>query len=267
MRGRYDDPTQRRFLTPDPIIASPLSTQAFSPYAYVDNNPLSRIDPTGFWGESADENGFLDEGDWDLSGMDGGGGGGSPAGGGGGMSADHDDYDQGDMDFDPGEAMAGQDEEGGNDGTDELLEQAVARGFTVRLHTARSRAIAFGSALVRMGGDPGEHDIDVGDLSTLVPSVASGTHGTSREQLVAHELVEAIREMELAQYVTSLDEEERDDAWALAHEDALDMENQFRSEAGVPGLLVDRTAVEITPGGAALVTDSYDNGHMDFWYP
>jgi len=134
-------------------------------------------------------------------------------------------------------------------------------------YTAGSQAIPCGSDLVRMGGDPGEHDIDVGDLSTLVPSVTSGGGGTSREQLIAHEIVEAIRELELAPYVTSLDEEERDDAWMLAHEDALDMENQFRSEAGVPGLLIDRTVVAISPGGAALVTDSYDNGHMDFWYP
>ena len=135
MRGRYYDPTQRRFLTTDPVIASPLSSQGFSPYAYVSNNPLSRIDPTGFWGEEADTNGFMDEGDWDLSGMDGGGagaGGGGSGGGGGGMGADYDDYDNGDMDFDPGESMAGQDEEGGNDGTDDYSDsgsKAPPRGI------------------------------------------------------------------------------------------------------------------------------------------
>lgn len=130
MRGRYYDPTQRRFLTPDPIIASPLSTQAFSPYAYVDNNPLSRIDPTGFWGEAADENGFMDEGDWDLSGMDAGTGASGGAGGGGsasGMAADYDDYDSGDMDLDPGEAVAGQDEQAGNDGNDDWSDSGSSK--------------------------------------------------------------------------------------------------------------------------------------------
>jgi RHS repeat-associated protein len=126
MRGRYYDPTQRRFLTPDPIIARPLSTQAFSPYAYVDNNPLSRIDPTGFWGESAEENGFMDEGDWDLSGMDSGAGGSGSASG-SGMAADYRDDDGGDIDFDPGESMAGQDEQAGNDGTDDWSDSGSSK--------------------------------------------------------------------------------------------------------------------------------------------
>ena len=125
MRGRYYDPTQRRFLTTDPVIASPLSSQGFSPYAYVSNNPLSRIDPTG-WADE-DLTPFEDEGPWDTSGMDDGpeppqtvaGGGDNPA------------YDDPGMDFDPGESMAGQDEEGGNDGTDDYSDSGSkqARGI------------------------------------------------------------------------------------------------------------------------------------------
>ena len=285
MRGRYYDPTQRRFLTPDPIIASPLSTQAFSPYAYVDNNPLSRIDPTGFWGESADENGFLDEGDWDLSGMDGGAGG-SPAGG---MSADHDDYDQGDMDFDPGEAMAGQDEEGGNDGTDDwsdsgskqavtrswempggieidgpmdeyfrdLLASAMANspsftaqvrhhsgtGRVVRLHTrVASRLIAFGSADVLRGprdpeaGAVGEHTLDWADFDGAAPALENAGERTSREQLMVHEVVEAIEEFEHIGDHTLPDDYAA--GWLYAHDDALRAERDFRDDVGQHGFLI-----------------------------
>ncbi len=48
MRGRLYDPRIRRFLSPDPVVDDPLSSQAFNRYSYVSNNPLSRTDPTGF---------------------------------------------------------------------------------------------------------------------------------------------------------------------------------------------------------------------------
>ncbi len=36
-----------RFLSVDPLIAHPGSTQSINPYSYVANNPLNKIDPTG----------------------------------------------------------------------------------------------------------------------------------------------------------------------------------------------------------------------------
>jgi RHS repeat-associated protein len=47
MKGRVYDPEQRRFLTADPVVEDPLSSQAFNRYAYVRNNPATRTDPTG----------------------------------------------------------------------------------------------------------------------------------------------------------------------------------------------------------------------------
>lgn len=72
----------------------------------------------------------MDERDWDLSGMDAGTGASGGSGGGGsasGMAADYDDYDSGDMDFDPGEAMAGQDEQAGNDGNDDWSDSGSSK--------------------------------------------------------------------------------------------------------------------------------------------
>jgi len=37
-----------RFLSVDPIISNPLSSQAINPYSYIGNNPLSGVDPTGY---------------------------------------------------------------------------------------------------------------------------------------------------------------------------------------------------------------------------
>ncbi|XXX76945.1 RHS repeat-associated core domain-containing protein [Sorangium sp. So ce134] len=48
MRGRMYDPVIGRFLTPDPIVANPLSGQSLNPYSYVLNNPLAYVDPNGF---------------------------------------------------------------------------------------------------------------------------------------------------------------------------------------------------------------------------
>ncbi len=48
MRGRMFDPRLGRFLTADPLVAAEGSAQALNGYAYVLNNPLRYVDPTGF---------------------------------------------------------------------------------------------------------------------------------------------------------------------------------------------------------------------------
>jgi RHS repeat-associated protein len=46
-KGRWYDPNARRFITPDPVLADPLSSQSLNRYAYVQNNPVTLTDPTG----------------------------------------------------------------------------------------------------------------------------------------------------------------------------------------------------------------------------
>jgi RHS repeat-associated protein len=48
MNGRVQDAITGRFLSPDPYIPDPGNTQSYNRYTYVNNNPLSRVDPTGF---------------------------------------------------------------------------------------------------------------------------------------------------------------------------------------------------------------------------
>ena len=50
MGGRAYDPVLGRFTTPDPFIQSAAAVQAFNRYSYVGNNPVSMVDPSGFWG-------------------------------------------------------------------------------------------------------------------------------------------------------------------------------------------------------------------------
>jgi RHS repeat-associated protein len=47
MKGRVYDPELGRFLSADPLIQFPESTQGFDRYAYVGNSPLSYTDPSG----------------------------------------------------------------------------------------------------------------------------------------------------------------------------------------------------------------------------
>ena len=47
MNGRMYDPRLGRFLSPDPIVGDPTSSQSWNFYSYVGNNPLSYVDPTG----------------------------------------------------------------------------------------------------------------------------------------------------------------------------------------------------------------------------
>ena len=49
MGGRVYDPELGRFLSPDPFVQFPASTQGFNRYAYVSNNPLSYTDPSGYF--------------------------------------------------------------------------------------------------------------------------------------------------------------------------------------------------------------------------
>ena len=48
MDGRMYDPYTGRFLSPDPFVQAPGSTQGLNRYAYCLNNPLSLTDPTGY---------------------------------------------------------------------------------------------------------------------------------------------------------------------------------------------------------------------------
>jgi RHS repeat-associated protein len=50
MKGRIYDPSQRRFVSPDPLVARPMNVQGYNRYSYVYNNPLNLTDPSGFCG-------------------------------------------------------------------------------------------------------------------------------------------------------------------------------------------------------------------------
>ena len=49
MNGRVYDYNMGRFMSVDPFIQSPTSTQSVNPYSYIMNNPLSGTDPTGYY--------------------------------------------------------------------------------------------------------------------------------------------------------------------------------------------------------------------------
>jgi RHS repeat-associated protein len=48
MQGRVYDPRIGRFLSADPFVTDPLTSQGFNRYSYVLNNPFALVDPTGF---------------------------------------------------------------------------------------------------------------------------------------------------------------------------------------------------------------------------
>ncbi|WP_308855468.1 RHS repeat-associated core domain-containing protein, partial [Shewanella sp. LC2] len=56
MNGRVYDYNLGRFMSVDPFIQSPTSTQSVNPYSYIMNNPLAGIDPTGYYAECPDRN-------------------------------------------------------------------------------------------------------------------------------------------------------------------------------------------------------------------
>ena len=49
MNGRVYDPLLGRFVSADPYIPAPHLTQSYNPYSYAMNNPLSYVDPDGFF--------------------------------------------------------------------------------------------------------------------------------------------------------------------------------------------------------------------------
>jgi RHS repeat-associated protein len=53
MNGRIQDSITGRFLSPDPYIPHPGMTQSYNRYAYVRNNPMTLIDPSGFRDDEA----------------------------------------------------------------------------------------------------------------------------------------------------------------------------------------------------------------------
>ena len=48
MNGRVYDPALGRFLSADPVVQYPAGAQGLNRYSYTDNNPLSRVDPSGY---------------------------------------------------------------------------------------------------------------------------------------------------------------------------------------------------------------------------
>ena len=55
MNGRIYDYNLGRFMSVDPFIQSPTSTQGVNPYSYIMNNPLAGTDPTGYYAECPDK--------------------------------------------------------------------------------------------------------------------------------------------------------------------------------------------------------------------
>jgi len=58
--ARYNSSSLGRFTSPDPFGGgmSPASPQSFNRYAYVDNNPVNRTDPSGLdWTSDASQQG------------------------------------------------------------------------------------------------------------------------------------------------------------------------------------------------------------------
>jgi RHS repeat-associated protein len=51
--ARYYDPGLGRFIQADPIVPEPFDPQSFNRYAYVKNEPLTSVDPTGYYEEDA----------------------------------------------------------------------------------------------------------------------------------------------------------------------------------------------------------------------
>lgn len=57
MGGRIYDPVLGRFLQADPFVQAPTNLQNLNRYSYVNNNPLTHTDPSGYWGKQ--QQGYL----------------------------------------------------------------------------------------------------------------------------------------------------------------------------------------------------------------
>jgi RHS repeat-associated protein len=55
MNGRLYDPRMGRFLQPDPFVDNPANSQSYNRYAYVRNQPLALVDPSGFMADGIEE--------------------------------------------------------------------------------------------------------------------------------------------------------------------------------------------------------------------
>ena len=69
MNGRIYDAQARRFLSPDPILQDPLSSQNHNRYSYVGNNPTTYTDPSGFQAMSGGCAGASELDCWELTTM------------------------------------------------------------------------------------------------------------------------------------------------------------------------------------------------------
>jgi RHS repeat-associated protein len=67
MNGRVEDAILGRFLSPDPHIPDPTNAQSYNRYSYVNNNPMTLVDPTGFSAKTCPEGGSCGGGDPDAS--------------------------------------------------------------------------------------------------------------------------------------------------------------------------------------------------------
>jgi len=56
LNARYYDPALAHFLSPDPVISDASDSQALNAYAYSQNNPASKTDPTGLAGDDSECN-------------------------------------------------------------------------------------------------------------------------------------------------------------------------------------------------------------------
>jgi RHS repeat-associated protein len=63
MNGRVQDPKLGLFISADPFVQAPYHSQSHNRYAYVWNNPVSMIDPSGF--QTCDNGFFCDGADYD----------------------------------------------------------------------------------------------------------------------------------------------------------------------------------------------------------
>ena len=86
MKGRVYDPSQRRFISPDPLVSTPSNAQSYNRYSYVWNNPLNFTDPSGFEGAPPPSPPIKDP---PPDNHTTGGGPGNPGGGGGNWTAYH----------------------------------------------------------------------------------------------------------------------------------------------------------------------------------
>ena len=60
MNGRIYDPFLGRVLSADPFVPAPHDMQSFNRYSYVRNNPLARVDPSGY----LDIDDYMDDYEW-----------------------------------------------------------------------------------------------------------------------------------------------------------------------------------------------------------